>query len=207
MAGATVERKWELLARETAYEGFFRLARYRVRHTLFDGGWSEVLQREVFERGHAAAVLPYDPERDRVALIEQFRVGALEAPGGPWLLELVAGIIEAGETAAEVVRREALEEAGCTVTELERICEYLVSPGGTTERTTLFVGRADLAGVSGVHGLAHEHEDILVHVVDADAAIAMADDGRVSNAMGQIGLQWFARHRRRLRRRWTGASP
>lgn len=198
-------RKWELVARDIAYEGFFRLARYRVRHTLFDGGWSEVLQREVFERGHAAAVLPYDPERDQVALIEQFRVGALDAPGGPWLLELVAGIIEDGESAAEVVRREALEEAGCAVTELERICEYLVSPGGTTERTTLFVGRADLGDVSGVHGLEGEHEDILVHVVDAEAAIAMADDGRVNNAMGQIGLQWFARHRPRLRRCWTGA--
>lgn len=201
-----MERKWELVAREVAYEGFFRLVRYRVRHTLFEGGWSGELQREVFERGHAAAVLPYDPERDRVALVEQFRVGALEAPGGPWLLELVAGIVEAGETAAEVVRREAVEEAGCAVTELERICEYLVSPGGTTERTTLFVGRADLGDVSGVHGRADEHEDILVHVVDAATAVAMADDGRVNNAMGQIGLQWFARHREGLRRRWGGAG-
>lgn len=201
-----MERNWELVAREVAYEGFFRLVRYRVRHTLFEGGWSGELQREVFERGHAAAVLPYDPERDRVALVEQFRVGALEAPGGPWLLELVAGIVEAGETAAEVVRREALEEAGCAVTEVERICEYLVSPGGTTERTTLFVGRADLGEVSGVHGRADEHEDILVHVVDAATAIAMADDGRVNNAMGQIGLQWLARHREGLRRRWGGAG-
>lgn len=201
-----MERNWELVAREVAYEGFFRLVRYRVRHTLFEGGWSGELQREVFERGHAAAVLPYDPERDRVALVEQFRVGALEAPGGPWLLELVAGIVEAGETAAEVVRREAVEEAGCAVTELERICEYLVSPGGTTERTTLFVGRADLGDVSGVHGRADEHEDILVHVVDAATAVAMADDGRVNNAMGQIGLQWFARHREGLRRRWGGAG-
>lgn len=201
-----MERNWELVAREVAYEGFFRLVRYRVRHTLFEGGWSGELQREVFERGHAAAVLPYDPERDRVALVEQFRVGALEAPGGPWLLELVAGIVEAGETAAEVVRREAVEEAGCAVTELERICEYLVSPGGTTERTTLFAGRADLGDVSGVHGRADEHEDILVHVVDAATAVAMADDGRVNNAMGQIGLQWFARHREGLRRRWGGAG-
>lgn len=202
-----MKREWELVGRETAYQGFFRLARYRVRHTLFDGGWSDVLEREVFERGHAAAVLPYDPERDQVALVEQFRVGALEAPGGPWLLEPVAGIIEAGEEAADVVRREALEEAGCTVTDLERICEYLVSPGGTTERVTLFAGRAALAGVSGVHGLDREHEDILVHVLDADAAIAMAADGRVSNATGLIGLQWLARHRRRLRRRWRdGAS-
>ena len=194
---------WELVARDVVYQGFFRLARYRLRHELFEGGWSGTMEREIFERGHAAAVLPYDPVRDEVALIEQFRPGALEAPGGPWLMEFVAGIIEDGESAEDVVRREAVEEAGCVVTELEQICEYLVSPGGSTERTTLFVGRADLAEVSGVHGLAHEHEDILVHVMPAEAAIAMADDGRVSNAMGQIGLHWFARNHGRVRDAWS----
>jgi len=198
-----MKRRWELVERDVAYQGFFRLARYRLRHELFEGGWSDVMEREIFERGHAAAVLPYDPVRDQVALIEQFRPGALEAPGGPWLMEFVAGIIEAGESPEDVVRREAVEEAGCVVTELERICEYLVSPGGTTERTTLFIGRADLADVSGVHGLDHEHEDILAHVVDADTAIGMADDGRVNNAMGQVGLHWFARHRERVRRAWS----
>jgi ADP-ribose pyrophosphatase len=100
------------------------------------------------------------------------------------------------------VRREAIEEAGCTIDELEFVCEYLVSPGGTTERTSLYVGRADLTNVEGVHGLDTENEDILVHVVDADDAIAMADSGRVSNAMGQIGLNWLARHRDRLRAAW-----
>lgn len=197
-----MKRDWELIEREVAYQGFFRLARYRLRHTLFGGGWSAPMTREIFERGHAAAVLPYDAAADRVALIEQFRPGALEAHGGPWLLEFVAGIIEAGESPEAVVRREAIEEAGCTVGALERVCRYLVSPGGTTETTTLFVGAADLSGVGGVHGLDHENEDILVHVVDADEAIAMADDGRVANAMGQIGLNWLARHRERLRKAW-----
>ncbi len=198
-------RQWELVERQTAFQGYFRLARYRFRHTLFDGGWSPVLSREVFERGHAAALLPYDPVRDEVALIEQFRVGAIDAPDGPWLLEFIAGIIDPGETAEDVVRREAVEEAGCTVDRVERICEYLVSPGGTTERTALFIGRADLASVEGVHGLAEENEDILVHVVGAEEAIALADAGRISNAMGQIGLNWFARHHERLRREWQPA--
>jgi len=199
-----MKRDWELIGREVAYQGFFRLARYEVRHTLFEGGWSRPLRREIFERGHAAAVLPYDPEMDAVALIEQFRVGALEAAGGPWLLEFVAGIIEPGESPEEVVQREAIEEAGIEVTDLERVCEYLVSPGGTTETTTLFAGRTDLSAAGGVHGLDHENEDILVHVVDAADAIAMADSGRVNNAMGQIGLHWFARHRERLREAWRG---
>lgn len=197
-----MEKDWEVLRREIAYQGYFRLARYELRHTLFGGGWSAVMQRELFERGHAAAVLPYDPVRDQVLLVEQFRVGAIDAPGGPWLLELIAGIIEPGEDGAEVVRREAVEEAGCEITALEPVCEYLVSPGGTSERTALFVGRADLAEVGGVHGLAEENEDILVHVLDADEAIALADQGRVANATGQIGLQWFARHRARVRDAW-----
>ncbi|MEX0607573.1 MAG: ADP-ribose diphosphatase [Halofilum sp. (in: g-proteobacteria)] len=197
-----MSREWELVEREIAYQGYFRLARYSFRHSLFNGGWSPVISREVFERGHAAALLPYDPVRDEVALIEQFRVGALDAPGGPWLLEFIAGIIEPGETAEEVVRREAVEEAGCTVDLVERICEYLVSPGGTTESTALYIGRADLANVEGVHGLAEENEDIRVQVVGADEAIALADSGRITNAMGLIGLNWFARHRERLHREW-----
>ncbi len=196
-----MKRDWKVLERETVYQGYFRIDRYRLRHTLFDGGWSEPVTREVFERGHAAAVLPYDPVRDQVLLIEQFRVGALaaDARGGPWLLELVAGIIDSGETPEDVVRREAREEAGCELGTLERVCDYLVSPGGTSERTCLFVGRAELGDAGGVHGLDEENEDIRAHVIDAEEAIAMADDGRVANAAGVIGLYWLARNRQCLR--------
>lgn len=197
-------RDWELAGREVLYEGFFRLARYHLRHERFDGDWSPVIQREMFERGHAAAVLPYDPATDRIALIEQFRPGALESASGPWLFEFVAGIIEEGETPEAVVRREAIEEAGCTIERLERICRYHVSPGGSTETTALFVGQADLNAVEGVHGNPDEDEDIRVLVVDAAEAIAMADDGRISNAMGLIGLNWFARNHQRLRDEWSG---
>lgn len=199
-----MQRDWKILEHETAYQGFFRIDRYRVQHTLFEGGWSEPVTREVFERGHAAAVLPYDPVRDRVLLVEQFRIGAVAAgaPGGPWLLELVAGIIEDGESPETVVRREAVEEAGCELGELEPVCDYLVSPGGTSERTCLFVGRVDLGDAGGVHGLDEEHEDIRVHVIDAADAIAMADDGRIANAAGVIGMFWLARNRGRLQAEW-----
>ncbi len=193
---------WELVAREVAYQGYFRIDRCSLRHRRFDGSWTPVIQRELFERGHAAAVLPYDPVLDRVLLVEQFRVGAIEAPGTPWLLELVAGIIEAGESAEAVARREAEEEAGIAVAELAPICEYLVSPGGTSERTSLFVGRADLGDAGGIHGLADEHEDIRVHTFPADTAIELADGGRANNAAAQIALNWFARHHARLREQW-----
>lgn len=193
---------WQILEHDSVYQGYFRVDRYRLRHTLFEGGWSETIQREVFERGHAVAVLPYDPVRDTVVLIEQFRIGALAAgaAGGPWLLELIAGIIEPGENPSDVARREAMEEAGCELSAVEPICDYLVSPGGTSEQTSLYWARADLGDVGGIHGLDEENEDIRVHVVDAREAITMADDGRVANAAGVIGLYWLARHRERLRR-------
>ena len=193
---------WELIRREVAFQGYFRIDRYHLRHRRFDGSWTPVLQRELFERGHAVAVLPYDPVLDRVLLVEQFRVGALEAPGGPWLLELVAGIIEPDEPVDAVARREADEEAGIVITDLERICEYLVSPGGTSERTTLFVGRADLSEAGGIHGCADENEDIRVHTFAAGEAIELADRERVNNAAAMIALNWFARHHAWLRDRW-----
>ena len=103
-----------ILDKTVCYDGFFRIERYRLRHQLFRGGWSREITRELFERGHAAAVLPYDPLLDAVVLIEQFRIGALETPGDPWLLEIVAGVIDKpDETPEDVVRREAVEEANC----------------------------------------------------------------------------------------------
>lgn len=192
----------QLLDKQVCYEGFFRIERYRLRHRLYDGAMSAPLVRELFERGHAAAVLPYDPVLDRIVLLEQFRIGALTAPGGAWLLEIVAGIIEPGESAEEVVRRELHEEAGCTLLGLEPICEYMVSPGGTSERISLFCGRVDARGVGGIHGLAEEGEDIKVASVDFDEAVALLNAGRLDSASPIIALQWLVLNRDRLRQRW-----
>ena len=146
--------RFEILDRQRAYDGHFKIDIFRLRHELFEGGWSGEVVRELFERGDAAAVLPYDPVRDEVVLIEQFRVGALDAPGGPWMLEIVAGVLDKeGEDARDVVRREIVEEAGCTVHELVPICHYLSSPGGTSERVSLFCGRVDSRTAEGIHGL------------------------------------------------------
>jgi ADP-ribose pyrophosphatase len=108
----------EVLSRETAYRGFFSLEKLTLRHGLFGGGMSPPITRELIEKGDVSAVLLYDPALDRVVLIEQFRVGALRDPDGPWMMEVVAGLIEAGESAEDVARREAMEEAGCAVLEL-----------------------------------------------------------------------------------------
>lgn len=193
---------FEILDRHLAYDGFFQLASYRLRHQLYHGGWSEPLTRELFERGHAVAVLPYDPLRDEIILLEQFRVGAIHAERGAWLIEIVAGIIEAGETEENVARREAVEESGCPLLDIERICNYFVSPGGTSETITLYCGRVDSARAGGIHGRADEGEDIRVFTCAFDQAMEMIEDGRICSASPIIALQWLALNRERLRKRW-----
>ena len=193
----------ELLGRDVVYDGYFRLDRYRLRHRQFAGGLGPVLTREILERGRVAAVLPVDPVRDRVVLIEQFRPGAWAADRDPWLVECVAGVIEPGETPEELARREALEEAGCVVTDLVPIATFLTSPGATTETVRLFCGRVDSAGVGGLHGLAGEGEDIRVAAMPVEDAVALLDEGRIVNAKTIIALQWIARHYDSLKTRWT----
>ena len=193
-----------ILACETVYQGYFRIDRYRLRHRRYDGGWSQDLNREVLERGHAVGVLPYDPRRDEVVLIEQFRVGAQAAGWAPWQLEIVAGIIDPGETAEAVARRESLEEAGLTLLELTPIMAFLLSQGAASETIRLFCGRVDAAGAGGVHGLAHEGEDIKVVVVPYAELAGLLAAGKVTNATGLVALQWLLLNRDELRARWTG---
>lgn len=187
---------------EVCHDGYFRLERYRLRHTLFAGGWSRPLVRELFERGHAVAVLPYDPRADAVVLVEQFRIGALQRAGGPWLIEAVAGILETGEAPEAVARREAVEETGLALTELESICRYYASPGGTSETIHLYCGMVDARGAGGIHGLEDEGEDIRVHVLPVDRALDGIGSGMVDSAPAIIALQWLTLNRERLRLQW-----
>lgn len=196
-------QRYQVLARESAYRGFFRLDRLQVQHARFAGGSTPVLNREVFERGHSVGVLPYDPRRNAVVLIEQFRVGALEAAGGPWLMEVVAGIYGDQESAEIVARREMQEETGGMVTDLWPLYDYLVSPGGTSESSMLYLGRTDSTGLAGrLCGLPGEGEDIRVHVVAVAEALAMLADGRIRAAMPIIALQWLALNKARVDAAW-----
>jgi len=194
----------EVLSRETVFQGYFRVDRYRLRHRAFAGGWSGEIVREVFERGHAVMVLLYDPDRECVVLIEQFRPGALAAGWRPWLIECVAGIIEPGEAPEEVARRETAEEAGAEPLDLIPAGTYLVSAGGSSETCRLFCARVDSRPIGGLHGLAHEGEDIRALVVPVDEALAMCRDGRINNMQAVVALQWLALERESLRRRWLG---
>lgn len=192
----------ELLEQRTLWQGYYRMVLYRLRHRLHGGGWSGEIAREVFERGHAAAVVPYDPLRDEVVLIRQFRPGAYAARMGPWLWEIIAGILEKDETPEALILREAREEAGLTLSDPIRIGKYLVSPGGTSESCTIFCARVDAATASGIHGLKSENEDIAVHALPYARVMAMLAEEQICNAKTIIGLQWLALNRDSLRRQW-----
>jgi ADP-ribose pyrophosphatase len=192
---------YEILEEITAYRGFFRLLQFKLRHTLFRGGWSKILTRELFCRGDCVAVVPYDPLTDQVVLIEQFRAGALpHAEDTKWMLEIVAGAIEEGETAEEVARRELQEEAGLKPLELSLITRFYTSPGGSSERISLFYARVEAAQAGGICGLDAEDEDIKVHVLSFCEAFAKLESGAINSAIPILGLQWLALHRDRLRR-------
>lgn len=183
---------------KTLYQGFFRLDEYSFKHRLFSGGWSPTIKREVFERGHAVAVLPYDPVTDQVVLIEQVRIPALATTKLIWLLELVAGMIAPGELPHQVAVRELFEETGLTASAMHQVSTYLASPGGSTERFYFYWAQIDASQASGIHGLAAEHEDIRVRVLGREQALALLEQGLVDNASTVIGLQWLALNHHKL---------
>lgn len=189
----------QIIDREEARVGFLRINSFRLRHGLFQGGMGPELRRDRLEGLGAASVLLYDPKRDEVALLEQFRIGALEAGPGAWLLETVGGHIGPGETAEEVARRESIEEAGSEILELIPICRFYVSPGLSDEIISLYCGLVDTTNLGGIHGLVEEGEDIRVQVMSAEAAIAELYQGRANSTSIIIALQWLAMHRQQLR--------
>ncbi len=191
---------------DRVFDGHFSVHRRTFEHRVFAGGWSQPVVREVFERGDAVGVLPYEPETDSLILIEQFRAGIAEDPDSPWMLELVAGIVEPGESDEAVVRREALEEAGCELADLVPIASYYPSAGACSEHVRLFCGCVLSARVGEILGLDHEGEDILVHRFSRGEVLDLLRDNRINNGHTLVALQWFALHGEHLRSDWIGTA-
>ena len=192
-----------IVERRPVFEGFHRLEVFRIDHPRYDGTRSGSVERTISEVADAATVLPYDPARDRVLLIEQVRIGPL-AKGDPlpWMLEPVAGLVDGGETPASTALRELEEEAGLTVgaEALHLVARYYPSPGGLAQVLTSYVALCDLPdGAAGAGGLADEHEDIRGHLVTFDALTGMVSSGEAANAPLILSAQWLALHRGRLR--------
>lgn len=193
----------EIIRREELYKRFFRVEKVILRHKLFNGGWGREIGRELFIRGEAVAVVLYDPVNDLIGLVEQFRIGAMDEPNGPWCYEVVAGMLEAGETPEEVARRELIEEANVSPYAMEYICNYLSSPGGSDEKLHLYCGLCDLSQAGGIYGLPEEGEDIKMHVLAAEDVFAELLEGAFNNAAALICLQWLQINRPRLQAQYV----
>lgn len=197
---------YEIVKREVKYEGIFRMVNNHVRHRKFDGEWSNTYTREILERRHAVGVLPYDPKRDEIVLIEQFRAGALNSGQSPWLLEVVAGIYNETEKPEEVAIRESEEEAGANITALHPVCDYFVSPGGSNEYLHLFCGKVDTSNIGGIHGLPEENEDIRAFTLPRNEAYQLIAEGKINTSPVIICLQWLQLNYQWLRDLWLTKS-
>lgn len=185
--------QYKIIDKKTPFKRFFQIDIYELQHELFAGGWSDTVTREIFERGKAVAVLLHDPQSDQLLLVEQFRPGAIHDPNGPWMLEIVAGIVEAGESNEDVARREALEEAGCIVHDMEFIMDFYPSAGGSTELISLYYAAVDLSQVkTGIHGLETENEDIRTSIVPTQTVMEWLAEGKIKASLAIIALQWLA---------------
>jgi ADP-ribose pyrophosphatase len=188
----------DIIARDRVYDGYSKLEAYRLKHRRFNGGWTETLSRELLARGNAVCVLPYDPVRDEVVLVEQFRIGAYAAGLPPWQMEIVAGVVENGETEEDVARRELVEECGCTATGLHFVCRGLSSSGILSEVASVYCAIVDASAAGGIHGVPGEGEDIRATAYGFDAAMKLVEDGAFMHIQGIVALQWLAANRGRL---------
>jgi ADP-ribose pyrophosphatase len=200
----------QVTSEQRVWSGRFAVDVVRFRHRRFDGEMSAEKTWEVWRRGRAAAVLPYDPVADVVLLIEQFRLPALFAHVDPVLVELPAGLCDEGESAETTARRETMEEMGLAVGELRWIGKVLLTPGGADELCEIFVGRvqapeADADGIAGHAGMEDEDEDIRARVWPSDRAIKAALAGQMTNSVTAVALLWLASQRDALRKEWMSA--
>ena len=198
----------DIISAETGFARHLRVDVVRFRHRLFAGGWSDERVFDVIRRGAAVAVLLYDPDRDSVVFVEQFRLAALYGGRSPWQVENVAGLIDTEhETPEEVARREIREESNLEpLGELIPIQRIMPASGTLDEVIWLYCARVDSRNAAGLYGLADEHEDIRVTVKTLAEAEAMLDAGEIESGHTLIALYWLLRHRTRLRREW-GVAP
>ena len=185
------------------YTRYFAVEEHLLRHRKFDGTLSGTINRAVLTSGDAVTVIPYDPVRDRVLLIEQFRAPMfVRGDACPWGIEAIAGRLDQELDAESCARREAREEGGVDLGRMELVGRYYTTPGVASEHLTSFVGEADLAGTGGVFGVASEHEDIRAFTVELDVALAGVASGEVNNAPAMLTLLWLQLNRHRLQELW-----
>ena len=197
-----MSKDYELRSNEQVFDGFFKMKRYRLRHSSFHGGWCEEIVRERIERLAAVSVLLYDPDLDRLVLIEQFRIGLMGTQAPPWSIETVSGFCDTEhESPEEVARREVVEETGCELKALTHIGAFYVSPGMSVEQINLYCGWVDAGKAGGVHGLAHEGEEMRVLTLSRQEAVGQLFD-QLNTTSVIMTLQWLEAHRDQVVAAW-----
>ena len=192
---------WTIHQEKLEYGGHFKVTKYQITHEKYSGGDTPLLQRELVARNDAVAMVAFDPHADKIVLIEQFRIGALKEQQ-PWLIEIVAGLVEDNEMPEEVVVRECQEEIGCKPSELIKIAGFYTSPGGNSEWVDLYIGKVAVTEISKNGGLEHEGEDIKITVVPVTDVPYMLSTGEVRSAIAIIGLQWFMMNHENIKQQW-----
>jgi ADP-ribose pyrophosphatase len=198
---------FEFVSRTRVHDGFLKLDICEVRQALFSGGTSPVLHREVLIAHKAVAALCYDPERDVVVMVEQARLPA-ELAGFPGIqTEIVAGLIDPGETPEEVVRREVKEESGLDVIGAPILIAHALStPGHSTEQVWVYCARVVAPDTTGYFGLPEEHEDIRTVIVPYREFTEWLANGRVTHGFALMAGFWLMAHREQVRAAWLGES-
>jgi ADP-ribose pyrophosphatase len=194
---------FKIIEKKRLHRGHLTVDEFILKHKLFEGGMTKPISREVVQRAAAVGVLPYDPIRDEVVLIRQFRAGVMVAQHNPWLVESVAGLVEENEAPEDVARRECIEEAGCEISELHHICDFFSSPGMLSELVTMYCGITDTSSGGGFHGLEHEDEDIEATVVPWLQLCDDIDAKKCFDPKIMLGVMWLSSRRTELRKRFT----
>ena len=192
----------EVVSREDCHQGFLRVEKIQLRHRQHSGEWSQFMERELLLKPKAVGILLFDPLRDEVLMIRQFRAGLIEEDTDCWPLEIVAGMVGEEEELEDVAVREAMEESNSKPTDLILIGDYYNSPGGSNEHISLYCGRVDTKDAEGVYGLVEEHEDIELVPLSYDELVAAVECGIVNNGMSIIAVQWLQLHKQDVLDRW-----
>ena len=183
--------KYKIINKKNLYSGFFSLNKYEFIHEKHNGEWTSTVEREVFSGAHVSSLLPYDPIKKEIILIQQFRAGALSRYDENYLLEIVAGIVDEGENPEQTAIRECFEETGCEVKKIHPIQSYFPAPGSSESYYHLYLGEIQAFDGERIKGLEKENEDILVKSFNIDEVRQMLKEKKIMNGLTLVALQWF----------------